>query len=101
MERRPQDLPSGIYRYQHTPKGRVPLAGRNTARTELVALSRVTRQLQWSLPLAALLAIALLSLPLLPTPVQIPHVIYIVAAMGFVPAIAHLSRWSRLRSHLY
>ena len=72
MERIDRDMPSGIYRYQNTPKGRVPLAGRSKAREDIVALANVTRNLLWSLPLAALLAVALLSLPLLPTPVQHP-----------------------------
>ena len=103
MQRYPKEEPSGIYRFQRTPQGRRPLARNQAARALSLEQARLRNQLQWSLPLAALIAVIAVVSGLI---LQESVAIYTAQVMAFVcllPAAAHLSRWSRLqqaqRSH--
>ena len=97
MKHHVTEEPSGTYRFQRTPQGRRPLARNQTARAISLAQARLRNQLQWSLPLAVLIAlVAVLSGLVL----QESIAIYTAQSLAFVcllPAASHLSRWSRLQ----
>ncbi len=97
MERQFNDMPSGFYRFEKTPRGRIPLARSQAARRQGIELSKVGRQLLWSLPLAVLAALVIVGLRLLPGAVENAVTVQLAAIVGVVPAVFHLSRWSRLR----
>ncbi len=89
--------PSGIYRFQRTPQGRRPLVRNQKARAISLAQSRLRNQLQWSLPLALLIAlIAVLSGLVLQESIAI-YTAQVLAFVCLLPSAAHLSRWSRLQ----
>ncbi|GEM_PF-2785908 len=96
MSRHLSDQPSGIYRFEHTPRGRRPLARNQAARATALEQSRLRGQLTWSLPLAAIIAIGAVVAGTLASASITIYTAQAMALAGMLPAAQHLSRWSRL-----